>query len=529
MKRHFSEQGSLPFYTVNVVQFSGLIFWQSSFCLFNMEYLFPSFKFTKHLEDTEQLAGKEVTLSCEVNKYGASAQWFHGDKQITNSTKVTMVQKSRRFDLRINNVQESDEGFYRIKLQRYGEVVESTAKVAVQEKIVISRYFQDVRVNGGQEVILKCEVNREDVTAEWKKGDQLLTTGRNVVMEQRGREFILKIKQAHSSDTGLYTCLVKSGREEVKCSAEVAVQEFDKEWRILNFSIQNRNKLEAELIQFKPKLEPLRILLYGPVGSGKSSFINSIDVLFNGQMNTASLADSAGTGYSFTKKYKTHRIEVKGRSKVLPFVFNDVMGLEDKKQDNKPEGVAPEDIISALKGHIPDDYMFRPSAPLTEEQKSYNSDPSPTDKVHCLVCVLPADKITFMTDDVFSKMKQIRETASDMGDTGTFWSESGCAQTTSSLQRCRHPGIPQVTMVTRVDVACPVVGSNLGKIYYSIKIKEKMQECSNRLGVPMNCIFPVKNYHEETKLVLEVDVLILDALFHIVNFANNYAAKHMGI
>uniref|UniRef100_A0AAY3ZUW4 Ig-like domain-containing protein n=1 Tax=Denticeps clupeoides TaxID=299321 RepID=A0AAY3ZUW4_9TELE len=362
-----------------------------------------------------------------------------------------MVQDGMKFVLRIRNVQGSEEGFYKIKVKYYNEEVGSTAMVTVKENLRVSRTFQDVKASAGQEVILKCEVNREDVTAEWKKDDKLLTEGRNVVMEQRGKEFILKIKHAQKSDTGFYTCLVKSGSEEVKISAEVAVEEFDKEWRILNFSLQTRNKLEAELTQFRPKLEPLRILLYGPVGSGKSSFINSIDVLFKGQMATGALADSAEAGYSFTKKYKTHRIEVKGRSEVLPFVFNDVMGLEDKKQDNKPEGVAPEDIISALKGHIPENYMFRPSAPLTEEQKSYNSDPSPTDKVHCLVCVLPADKITFMTDDVFSKMKQIRETASDMG-------------------------IPQVAMMTRVDVECPVAKSDLRKIYYSMKIKEKVSE-----------------------------------------------------
>lgn len=50
----------------------------------------------------------------------------------------------------------------------------------------------------------------------------------------------------------------------------------------------------------------------------------------------------------------------------------------------------------------------------------------------------------------------------------------------------------------------------------------QMQECSNKLGVPMNCIFPVKNYHEENNLDPNMDSLILDALKNVVNFANDY-------
>lgn len=48
-----------------------------------------------------------------------------------------------------------------------------------------------------------------------------------------------------------------------------------------------------------------------------------------------------------------------------------------------------------------------------------------------------------------------------------------------------------------------------------------MQRCSNLLGVPMNNIFPVKNYHEESDTDVNMDVLILKALDQIVNVAND--------
>lgn len=49
-----------------------------------------------------------------------------------------------------------------------------------------------------------------------------------------------------------------------------------------------------------------------------------------------------------------------------------------------------------------------------------------------------------------------------------------------------------------------------------------MTHCSNKLGVPMNCIFPVKNFHGETDMDDQTDFFILSALKNIVNFADDY-------
>lgn len=49
----------------------------------------------------------------------------------------------------------------------------------------------------------------------------------------------------------------------------------------------------------------------------------------------------------------------------------------------------------------------------------------------------------------------------------------------------------------------------------------QMHKCSNLLGIPMNHIFPIKNYHEEVDTKDNIDVLILKALEQIVNVAND--------
>ena len=55
-----------------------------------------------------------------------------------------------------------------------------------------------------------------------------------------------------------------------------------------------------------------------------------------------------------------------------------------------------------------------------------------------------------------------------------------------------------------------------------------MENCSIKFGVPMTCIYPVKNYHEEGNHVDEkMDRLILDALQNMVDYANDYVTKQI--
>ena len=49
-----------------------------------------------------------------------------------------------------------------------------------------------------------------------------------------------------------------------------------------------------------------------------------------------------------------------------------------------------------------------------------------------------------------------------------------------------------------------------------------MEEISTKVGIPMNCIFPVKNYHDETALDNDVDVLILEAVQHMIYYGEDF-------
>uniref|UniRef100_A0A3Q3KVG8 Interferon-induced protein 44-like n=1 Tax=Mastacembelus armatus TaxID=205130 RepID=A0A3Q3KVG8_9TELE len=234
------------------------------------------------------------------------------------------------------------------------------------------------------------------------------------------------------------------------------------------------------------KNQQLRILLHGPAGTGKSSFINSVQSVLLGRMYAHALADTT-SGDSFTTKYQTYKIQKGNPETFYPFVFSDIMGLEPTK------GVLVSDVILAMKGHVKDGYGFDLESKLSEHDGFYNRSPNLNDQVHVLVCVVSADTVAYTSDEVLQKIRDIRKEASDLG-------------------------IPQVALITKVDQACPEVNIDLKNIYKSKYMKEKF---SVNVGIPMNCIFPVKSYHEEIDLDDDMDSLILSTMRHIINLGDD--------
>ncbi|XP_047226333.1 interferon-induced protein 44-like [Girardinichthys multiradiatus] len=273
---------------------------------------------------------------------------------------------------------------------------------------------------------------------------------------------------------------------------------LDEPWRELCWGEKQMNLQYVQ--EYKPEnndIRYLRVLLYGPVGAGKSSFINSVSNVVRGRMTIPALASATTSDKSFTKKYETHKLmKGRGSSKTFyPVVFNDIMGLED----GDSRGVHADDIKLALRGNVKEGHKFSPVSPLTQDDPGYNPTPSADDRVHVLVCVMSANAPQIKSS-VLEKMSKIRETASDLG-------------------------IPQMAMMTHIDEACGETQKNLKNVYKSKHLRKKMKDFSAAVGIPMNCIFPVKNYSEEIDLNDDVDILILSALRKIIDFGDDFIEK----
>lgn len=59
-------------------------------------------------------------------------------------------------------------------------------------------------------------------------------------------------------------------------------------------------------------------------------------------------------------------------------------------------------------------------------------------------------------------------------------------------------------------------------------LQMQIQRFSADVGIPLNCIFPVKNYHDESELDTDTNTLILNALRNIINFGDDFLMHKNG-
>ncbi|KAM9341769.1 interferon-induced protein 44-like [Symphorus nematophorus] len=267
-----------------------------------------------------------------------------------------------------------------------------------------------------------------------------------------------------------------------------------KPWRNIQWTSERKQQLMKGIQSYKPDIKTVpqaRVLLVGPVGAGKSSFFNSINSAFRGNMTSQAIAGTADK--SVTMQFRTYTIKAGKGGEALPLVLCDTMGLEEQAD----AGLDIEDLVNICKGHIKDRYQFSPSNPLGEDSPGYRKQVTLNDMIHCVVYLVDTCKVSVLSQKTLDKFAAIRKKTNQLG-------------------------LPQILLMTKVDVACPLVAEDLKNVYHSVYIQSKARELSEALGIPLACVLPVKNYSEELDLDDDTDILLFTAVQQMLNYADNF-------
>ncbi|XP_051767458.1 interferon-induced protein 44 isoform X2 [Ctenopharyngodon idella] len=263
------------------------------------------------------------------------------------------------------------------------------------------------------------------------------------------------------------------------------------------WSEEVKETLMESVRSFKPASENVteaRILLIGPVGAGKSSFISSVQSVFSGRViNRAMVGSSSST--SFTKKLRSFNIRGAGEKADEPtaLVLCDVMGVGE----GESTGLTLHDALSVIKGHAPEGHQFSPEQPIGADTVGYVRKPNIKDKVHCVVFVVDGSKVGSYAKSFGTTFQQLRDHISNLG-------------------------VHQVALLTHVDQVCKATGSDITQVYKSQTIQQAMVKTGALLGMATSYIVPVKNYCSELDLDENTDILLLKAVDHILQYVNLY-------
>ncbi|XP_046565381.1 interferon-induced protein 44-like isoform X5 [Haliotis rubra] len=260
-------------------------------------------------------------------------------------------------------------------------------------------------------------------------------------------------------------------------------------WRKLPEVKQKVLKSELETYSPPGKLDHVNILLLGAVGSGKSSYFNTINSIFQGRIT--SVARSGSAEHSLTTTYRLYKIKSTDSRQPLKVRLCDTRGLEDGLN------LDLSDLMAIIDGHLPDRFTFNPSVPIRPDIPGYKKNPTLNDRIHCIAFVVDSTAIDVFPDKILQTFKAVQH-------------------------RVNVQGLPQVVLLTKVDKACEVVSKDVSQLFISSAIRDVVEKTGELLGLPRSHVYPVKNYEDELVLDDNVTIPALTSFVQMTRFADDF-------
>nr|XP_022301480.1 interferon-induced protein 44-like isoform X1 [Crassostrea virginica] len=266
----------------------------------------------------------------------------------------------------------------------------------------------------------------------------------------------------------------------------------EKPWRDQKWNEEYMSVMRQSLETYKPNRRPnvgtANILLLGQIGAGKSSFFNTVNSIFRGKITSQACIGSFG--HSVTLKYRQYRIIYRR------FSLCDTRGFEEDA------AVDAQELLFILDGNVPDRYQFNPMVPFTYHTPGYIKNPALENKIHCVAFVIDGSTVDEMSDKILKQLKDLQITVNQRG-------------------------LPQIVLLTKVDKICPDVNADVTKTFTSSAVCSAVEKVANIMGLPRARVFPVKNYENETGLVVGINILVLEAMKRCLDLADDFIEEQV--
>ncbi|XP_053404081.1 uncharacterized protein LOC128558524 isoform X2 [Mercenaria mercenaria] len=329
-----------------------------------------------------------------------------------------------------------------------------------------------------------CAYGIED---KQKQNQEASATGRNRQKLEDDFETKCTVKSPGKKDINAGMLIIK--RIEVY---QVVDDQLPEPWRK-----KPTDKEIDEMRRILENLEPLpglgiktyNILLVGVIGSGKSSFYNTLATVFTGSVKSHAPARDAPTSVT----NEIHAYELKSRSgKQLNLRIFDIRGFEaERGYDHEFELL--------LNGRLPVGFSFPDQPAPVREDVLLNG--SLKDQIHLVCFVTGTSNLDTITDDLHKRITVIQKSIN-------------------------KKGLPMVVVATKFDDLCPKISEDANRVYRSPKARDATNTVSNFFGIQEKYIFPIVNYVNDEEIKDGKDRLAMQALDAMVRLTKDYLENH---